>query len=56
MATTPELLVELDTSLADSVRRAANRAEHLRLVRIQHLVEQLKEQLTSAGPTVGSTG
>lgn len=52
-ATPPELLVELDECLADSVRRAANRAEHMRLTRIQDLLAQLKAQLS---PTVPSTG
>jgi hypothetical protein len=55
----PELLVEqLDACLTDSVRRAANRAEHIRLTRMQELVGQLKEQLpgvvssvTSGSPT-----
>lgn len=43
--TTPELLAELDTALADAVRRAANRAEHLRLIRIQGLVGELQTEL-----------
>lgn len=43
--TTPELLAELDTSLLDAVRRAANRAEHMRLARIQGIVGELKAEL-----------
>ena len=43
--TTPELLAELDGCLTDSLRRASNRAEHIRLTRIQQLLLQLKEQL-----------
>jgi len=35
------LLAELDASLADAVRRATSRAEHLRLVRMQALVYAL---------------
>jgi hypothetical protein len=46
--TTPELLAELDGCLADSLRRAANRAEHMRLTRIQGLVGELKQQLGSS--------
>ena len=52
--TTPELLVELDGCLTDSLRRAANRAEHIRLTRIQELVLQLKEQLSSSTAGVSS--
>lgn len=52
--TTPELLAELDTALADAVRRAANRAEHLRLTRIQGLVGELKEQPELGSSTVSS--
>jgi hypothetical protein len=46
-----ELLVaELDTSLADCLRRAANRAEHIRLARLQELLGQLKRELAVTSP------
>ena len=35
------LLTELDQTLADAVRRASSRAEHIRLTRIQGLVHAL---------------
>jgi hypothetical protein len=48
----PELLVaELDDGLAECLRRAANRAEHIRLVRLQGLVTELKQQLGGPGGT-----
>jgi hypothetical protein len=46
--TTPNLellAAELDTGLAECIRRAANRAEHMRLVRLKGLVAELKDQL-----------
>ncbi len=46
--TTPNLellAAELDTGLAECIRRAANRAEHVRLVRLKGLVAELKDQL-----------
>lgn len=52
--TPPELLVELDGCLTDAVRRAANRAEHIRLARIQGLLAQLKEQLPGTVSSVTS--
>jgi hypothetical protein len=46
-----ELLVaELDTTLADCLRRAANRAEHIRLARLQELLGRLKEELAAELP------
>jgi flavin-binding protein dodecin len=33
---------ELDAALADALRRASNRAEHIRLTRIQSLVVALR--------------
>jgi len=48
----PELLVaELDDGLAECLRRAANRAEHIRLTRLQGLVTELKAQLGSVSST-----
>jgi len=50
----PELLAaELDDGLAECLRRASNRAEHIRLTRLQGLVSQLKAELT--GPTGGTS-
>ena len=49
------LVAEIDSSLTDAVRRAANRAEHLRLTRLQGLMAQLKEQLGVTSSTVSST-
>jgi hypothetical protein len=41
-----ELLVaEIDSSLTDCLRRAANRAEHIRLARLQGLLARLKDEL-----------
>jgi hypothetical protein len=36
-----ELTAELQLSIDDAIHRAATRAEHLRLIRIQHLVDLL---------------
>jgi len=52
--TTPNLellAAELDDGLAECLRRAANRAEHMRLIRLKGLVTELKDQLgvTSTG-------
>lgn len=39
------LAAELDDGLTECLRRAANRAEHIRLTRLQGLVTELKSQL-----------
>jgi hypothetical protein len=52
----PELLVaELDECLAECFRRASNRAEHIRLTRLQGLFGQLKEELELGNDIVSST-
>jgi hypothetical protein len=37
----PDLLAELEETVTDAIRRASNRAEHIRLTHIQSLVAQL---------------
>jgi hypothetical protein len=37
----PDLAAELEATLSDALRRASTRAEHIRLTRIQSLVQAL---------------
>ena len=48
--TAEHLVAELDASLTEAVRRAANRAEHMRLVRMQGLVTELKSLVSGPAP------
>lgn len=48
-----ELIEELDVALADSIRRATTRAEHIRLVHIHTTVENLKAELDVEPPEEG---
>ena len=41
----PELVAELNGCLAESIRLAASRAEHIRLIRMQGIVDRLASQL-----------